>query len=178
MNILILNGSPRPTGNTIRMAEAFRTGAESAGHHVRLISVCRLDIHDCRACEACHASDSARCIQHDGMDVIYPLLAGTDMLVLASPVYYHGFSGHLKCVIDRFYAALYPKERKPARLTRAALLLASGAPDVYDGARFSYEGDFLGYLGLENLGVFTCAGDRVSPEQLHELRLFGAALPQ
>lgn len=60
MNILILNGSPRPTGNTIRMAEAFRTGAESAGHHVRLISVCRLDIHDCRACEACHASADGR----------------------------------------------------------------------------------------------------------------------
>lgn len=85
MNILILNGSPRPTGNTIRMAEAFRTGAESAGHHVRLISVCRLDIHDCRACEACHASADGKCIQHDGMDVIYPLLAETDMLVLASP---------------------------------------------------------------------------------------------
>lgn len=26
---------------------------------------------------------------------------------------------------------------------------------MYDGARFSYEGDFLGYLGLEDHGLFT-----------------------
>ena len=29
------------------------------------------------------------------------------MLVLASPIYYHNISGQLKCVVDRFYAALY-----------------------------------------------------------------------
>lgn len=178
MNLLILNGSPRPEGHTKRMAEALRAGAENAGHTVRVVDVCRLAIRGCRACEACHRTDAARCVQRDGMDEIYPLLAETDMLVLASPMYYHGFSGQMKCVIDRFYAALYPKERKPARLRYATLLLASGAPAMYDGALFSYEGDFLGYLGLENLGVFTCAGETVSAELLHQIRLFGASLPQ
>ena len=28
-------------------------------------------------------------------------------------------------------------------------------PDMYDGAKFSYDGDFLGYLGLEDMGIFT-----------------------
>ncbi len=32
MNILVLNGSPRPNGNTKGMIEAFREGAVSAGH--------------------------------------------------------------------------------------------------------------------------------------------------
>ena len=31
MNILVLNGSPRPNGNTAKMVSAFREGAESAG---------------------------------------------------------------------------------------------------------------------------------------------------
>ncbi|WP_287388699.1 hypothetical protein [Lachnospira sp.] len=26
---------------------------------------------------------------------------------------------------------------------------------MYDGAKFSYDGDFLGYLGLEGMGIFT-----------------------
>ena len=34
MRILVLNGSPRPNGNTKGMIEAFREGAVSAGHQV------------------------------------------------------------------------------------------------------------------------------------------------
>lgn len=32
------------------------------------------------------------------------------------------------------------------------MILSSGDADMYDGAMFSFEGDFLGYLGLENMG--------------------------
>ena len=35
MRILVLNGSPRSKGNTKQMVDAFREGAESAGHRVR-----------------------------------------------------------------------------------------------------------------------------------------------
>lgn len=87
------------------------------------------------------------------MQEIYACLRETDMLVLASPIYYHNISGQLKCVIDRFYAALYPKA--PERLKKIAMFLASGDADMDTGARFSFEGDFLGYLGLENMGLFT-----------------------
>ena len=27
--------------------------------------------------------------------------------------------------------------------------------NMYDGAKFSYDGDFIGYLGLEGMGIFT-----------------------
>ena len=62
------------------------------------------------------------------------------MLVLASPIYYHNISGQLKCVIDRFYSAAYPV--KPPHLKKAAMILSSGDADMYDGAMFSYQGDF------------------------------------
>ena len=41
MRILVLNGSPRPTGNTKQMVDAFREGAESVGHQVDVIDVCK-----------------------------------------------------------------------------------------------------------------------------------------
>jgi len=87
------------------------------------------------------------------MQEIYAELRDTEMLVLAAPIYYHGISGQLKCVIDRFYSALYPTA--PETLKKVAMFLSSGDDNMYDGAKFSYDGDFLGYLGLEGMGIFT-----------------------
>ena len=48
---------------------------------------------------------------------------------------------------------------------------------MYDGAMFSYQGDFLDFLGLEDMGVFTAHGGECgSPSKLAELRAFGAGL--
>lgn len=153
MNILVLNGSPRPTGETAGMIRTFRIEAESAGHTVNVIDVCRKNIHGCLACEYCHGKGQGECSQKDDMTMIYALICDADMLVLASPIYYHNISGQLKCVVDRFYAALYPKA--PQKLKKVAMFLASGDSDMYDGVKFSYYGDFIGYLGLEDLGIFT-----------------------
>lgn len=54
MKILILNGSPRPKGNTAAMIEAYKNGAESVGHMVTVFDVCRMNIKGCLACEYCH----------------------------------------------------------------------------------------------------------------------------
>ena len=39
---------------------------------------------------------------------------------------------------------------------------------MYDGAKFSYDGDFLGYLGLEDIGIFT-NHDRNVAEKITEM---------
>ena len=104
---------------------------------------------------------------HD-MQQIYRALTETDLLVLASPIYYHNISGQLKCAIDRFYSALYPTA--PSRLRKVAMFLASGDADMTDGARFSYEGDFLGYLGLEDVGLVS-NHDANWPKTLRQMAL-------
>ena len=175
MKILVLNGSPRPKGSTKGMVEAFREGAVSAGHRVDVVDVCRMKIGGCLACEYCHTKGRRECVQKDDMQEIYALLKETEMLVLASPIYYHGISGQLKCVVDRFYSAAYPS--KPSKLKKVAMILSSGAANMYDGARFSYQGDFLDYLGLEDMGIFTAHGsENGSMKKLTELRTFGASL--
>ena len=175
MRILVLNGSPRPKGNTKQMVDAFREGAESAGHKVDVVDVCRKKIAGCLACEYCHTKGNGVCVQKDDMQEVYSLLGEADMLVIASPIYYHGVSGQLKCALDRFYSAAYPS--KPRNLKKAAMILSSGDPKMYDGAMFSYKGDFLEYLGLENMGVFTAYGtENGSASKLKELRDFGKNL--
>ena len=175
MRILVLNGSPRPNGNTKGMVEAFREGAVTAGHQVDVVDVCRLKIGGCLACEYCHTKGHGSCVQKDDMQEVYALLKEAEMLVIASPIYYHGISGQLKCVIDRFYAAAYPT--KPHHLKKVAMILSSGDANMYDGAMFSYQGDFLDYLGLENMGVFTAHGEEnSSAAKLNELKEFGMSL--
>lgn len=175
MRILVLNGSPRPGGHTMGMVEAFRDRAVSAGHIVDVANVCRMKINGCLACEYCHTKGHDACVQKDDMQQIYDLLRKAEMLVIASPIYYHGFTGQLKCVLDRFYAAAFPA--RPPRLKKSAMILSSGVADMYDGAMFSYQGDFLSFLGLENMGVFTAHGsENGSVEKLEELRFFGKNL--
>lgn len=175
MNILVLNGSPRPKGNTKQMIGAFQEGAAAAGHRVNVVDVCQKQIGGCLACEYCHTKGNGSCVRKDDMQEVYGLLNEADMLVIASPIYYHGISGQLKCALDRLYSAAYPS--KPPRLKKAAMILSSGDANMYDGALFSFQGDFLGYLGLQNMGVFTAHGaENSSPGKISELRAFGRSL--
>ena len=57
------------------------------------------------------------------------------------------------------------------------MILSSGDANMYDGAMFSYQGDFLDCLGLEDIGVFTAhGGENGSAAKLNELKEFGMSL--
>ena len=172
MNIIVLNGSPRPNGNTAAMVEALVEGASGKGHNVTVVSVCQKKIAGCLACEYCHTKGEGKCVQQDDMQEVYPILDAAEMIVLASPIYYHSFTGQLQCAINRIYAL-----DKPKNLKKAALILSSGDDDVYGGALYEYQNSFLNYLKLEDMGVFTAFKDQnKSEEKLNELRNFGSSL--
>ena len=175
MEILVLNGSPRPNGNTAAMVEAFAEGVREKGHTVHIIPVCQKRIAGCMACEYCHQKDSGherRCVQRDDMQEVYPLLDEAEMIALASPIYYHNFTGQLQCAVSRIYALDRPK-----KLKRAALLLSSGSDHVYSGAIFEYQNSFLNYLHLEDMGIYSAYDkENKSPEKLEELRQLGRSL--
>ena len=59
MNILVLNGSPHPDGNTSAMAQAFAEGAKKAGNGVTVLKVGTKKIAACQACEFCHTRATA-----------------------------------------------------------------------------------------------------------------------
>lgn len=170
MKILVLNGSPHGKGNTAALTGAFVEGAESKGHEVTVIQVGTKKIGGCKACEYCHTKGNGACIQQDDMGEVYEALKDTDLLVLASPVYYFGWSGQLQDTISRFY----PMGKVAVK--KGALILSSASPNVYDGPVAQYR-NMLRYFGAEDAGVFTFHGEENQSEQaLTQVREFGASL--
>lgn len=173
MNIILLNGSPRPGGNTAAMIEAFEKGLDQSKHNYRRFDVARMNIHGCIACEYCHEKEKRVCFRKDDMQEIYPVLDEADMIILASPVYYHAMSGQLNTAMNRIYAL-----DKPEYLKKAALFLSSGSDNVYGGALYQYENSFLDYLKLDDLGIFKAYGKQnKSPELLESIEAWARELP-
>ncbi len=170
MKIVVLNGSPRPKGNTAALIDAFKEGAESKGHEVSVLPVGTMKIGGCKGCEYCHTKGNGACVQKDDMAEVYPALAEAEMLVLASPVYYFGLTGQLQSVVSRFYAVMAPAAKK------WALLLTSGSPNVYGAIEAQYKG-ILNFIQAEDLGVFEYDGKKVGTEAAFaEVKAFGASL--
>ena len=169
MDILILNGSPREQGNTVTMIEAFSEGAKKNGHKITVVDVCKKNIAGCLGCEHCHTKGEGVCIQQDDMKEIYKALESAEMLVVASPIYYFGYTGQLQCAIHRTYAI-----GKPKKLEKTMLILSSGSDDVYEGAIYEYKKTFSEYMNLQDLGIYKAHGAKNrSRDFLKELQLAG-----
>ena len=170
MKIAILNGSPK-IGNTAAMVNAFAEGAKEAGHEVEILHVGKMKINGCLACEYCHGKGEGKCVQKDDMEQVMPAYKDADMVVYASPIYYFGMTAQLSAAIQRVYAI-----GKPAKATKAALLLSSASPAPYAGAIATYK-DMLAFTGIEDAGVITAAGEENGSEtKLAEIRAVAKAL--
>ena len=133
MNILIISGSPRKSGNTELLVDAFARGA-SEHHHVEIVAVRIYNVNPCLGCNACFVSEGNSCAQNDDMALIYEKMNHADMLVIASPVYFYGISAQLKAVIDRFHNPI----RDTFHIKKMALLLVGAAslPELFDNVKF------------------------------------------
>lgn len=170
MNIVILNGSPRPGGNTAALVKAFTEGAVSAGHTVTAYQVGTMQIRGCLGCGVCRSSGSGKCVQQDEMQQVYPAVAAADLVVLASPVYFWALTGQMQSAISRLYCLGKLKAEK------YALILSSGSPNVYEACNAQFDMLLKWYSG-KDAGRFAFNGpDQQSEENLSKLRTFGASL--
>lgn len=170
MKITILNGSPRKE-NTAAMVEAFAEGAKEAGHEVDVLHVGKMKIAGCLGCEYCHTQGEGKCIQDDDMKQVIPAYMESDMIVFASPVYYFDMTAQLSAAIQRVYCI-----GKPAKATKAALLLSSGSPGTGEGAIVSYK-NMLAFMGIEDAGVCALSGEENKAEgKMAEIREFAKSL--
>ena len=170
MKILVLNGSPRKDGNTAALVEAFKEGAESAGNEVKVWNVGTMKIAGCLGCEYCHTKGAGQCVQKDDMPQLFPDMADSDIVVLASPIYYWSFTGQMQSCISRFYAPGKPAAKK------YAMILSSESEGVYDAPISQYK-SCISYFGAKDLGIITVAGSQNKSEAaLKKVREFGAGL--
>ena len=168
MKILVLNGSPRVHGNTAAMVKSYTEGSKEAGNDVTVFEVCKKKIAGCLGCEYCHTKGQGACVQKDDMQELYELIKEAEMLVIASPIYYFGFSAQLQAAIHRTYAIGIPK-----KLKKAALILSSGSEDVYDGAIYEYK-KICEWMKITDMGIITAYGEENgSSEKLSEAHALG-----
>jgi len=153
-NIVLLSGSPRKSGNTDKLAAAFKKGAESAGKKVTLFQVAEMQIGGCLGCGYCF-NEKGVCVQEDDMPRVLDALRKADTIVLASPVYFFSVSAQLKLAIDRIFALL--SDKPPIK--QAALLLTCGDEEtiVADGAVVMFNG-ICSYMKWEEAGVIIATG--------------------
>lgn len=156
--IVILNGSPRKTGNTSALVKAFTEGAESVGNTVTEFFLDKMDIHGCKGCFGGHSSKECPCVQKDDMAQIYPAVKECDVVVLASLLYYWTMSGQLRTALDRLFAL----EEGDGNLLRgngksSALLMAAEGYG-FDDAVLYYD-HLMEHLRWKKLGHVLAGGN-------------------
>lgn len=111
MKVLIINGSPRATGNTsIALNEMAKVFAEN-GIETETIQIGNKAIRGCSACRYCF--DHGKCAFDDEVNVVAEKFKDCDGLVIGSPVYYASANGTLISFLDRlFYSSSFDKTMK------------------------------------------------------------------
>jgi hypothetical protein len=173
--ILAILGSPRRRGNTDTLAEEFLRGAagEDAGNGAtsgaitRTIIPSELGLAPCDGDNRCSAD--GRCAIADGMNQIYDEVLAAPRLLLATPVYFMGPPGSLKCFIDRFQAVwarseilktFDPDDPARRRSHRAFAIYACAAADDRKIVRpaVSIVKAFCNVAGFDYAGEMIAAG--------------------
>ncbi len=101
MKVLLLNGSPRKSGNTSIALEEMRKVFEAEGVEVEIVQVGNQAVRGCVACGGC--GKLGKCVFDDVVNELAPKFEAADGLVAASPVYYASANATLIAVLDRLF---------------------------------------------------------------------------
>jgi len=155
-NIIVLTGSPRKGGNSDKLADAFISGAQQAGHTTVKYTTADKKIKGCIDCQTCFKQGTA-CSIPDDFSELAPLLEQADMIVFATPLYWFSFPAQLKAAIDKFYSFLIGK--RTLKIKECALLVTGGVEDEtkFDGIVTSYK-IIAEYQNWKDSGVIIVPG--------------------
>lgn len=111
MKVLIINGSPRPNGNTAAAVKEMTKVFAGEGIDTETIQIGNKDIRGCIACNSC--AKTGKCVFDDAVNEIAAKFEEADGMVVATPVYYASANGTLISCLDRlFYSTGFDKTMK------------------------------------------------------------------
>ena len=102
MKVLGIYGSPRKEGNSDLLLDQALEGARSAGAEVSSIYVRDLTFSGCIECGGC--GKTGVCVLKDDMQPLYPKIKEAEVIILATPIFFYGFTAPIKALIDRCQA--------------------------------------------------------------------------
>lgn len=153
MKVVALLGSPRRKGNSSGIAELLTSAMAENGHDISIYYLNHLNYKGCQACEGCK-SYSETCVLNDGLTPVLHDVAGADVLVLASPVYWGEISSQMKGFIDRMYSYLTPEfisgpvKHRLGSGKKFVCILSQGADQALYSDIFPRYNDFFEQIGL------------------------------
>ena len=101
--VLILSASPRKDGNSEILCDQFMQGTLESGNQAEKIFLKDKNINYCVACDGCQRSNG-NCVQKDDMAEKLEKMIMSDVIVMATPVYFYTMDAQMKTLIDRTVA--------------------------------------------------------------------------
>lgn len=138
MKLTAVLGSPRQGGNTDILLTRALGGAKAKGIVFEKIILNDLNIRPCQECASCLKTGICR-IQDD-MAVLYKKFDESDIIIVASPIFFGSVSSQTKIMVDRmqcYWARKFVLKKNPDKKNR--------------------KGAFVSCGGLETEGYFKCA---------------------
>lgn len=116
MKVLLINGSPRPKGNTFIALSRVAERLKEHGVDSEIVQIGTKPMRGCIACKKCRELDKNRCVFDDDLcNRVAEKLESSDALIIGSPTYYGQPNGTLLSLIQRlFYSAGALAKNKPA----------------------------------------------------------------
>lgn len=167
--LLIVNGSPRKNGVDSAITKMIAEDVKKYDYETEIVDICSMRINGCRACMGC--KKTGRCVQDDDMTQMYEKIRSSDMIILASPIYFNAETGQMKCFIDRFYPMVRMEDGQMlvnfGNVSKASVLLTCAAPDgvmIYGGvlARITKTLKMMGVLDISGSVIPALEADKVS----------------
>ena len=113
MKILMVNGSPHPSGCTARAMAEMESVFTAAGIEVEKMLLGTKEIRSCIACGKCR--QTGRCVFTDAVNEFLDQADAADGFVFGSPVHFASLSGSMTAFMDRaLYAGNEQLKNKPA----------------------------------------------------------------
>jgi len=141
MKVLALNSSPRSSGQskTELMLNHLVDGMRDAGADVEVVHLRKKKINNCLGCFVCWTKTPGQCVQKDDMtNEIFPKMLQSDLMVFATPLYFHSMNAMMSKFMERqlpaalpFFAQHEDKTFHPLRhkVPKAVWLSVCGLPE-------------------------------------------------
>ncbi|MBQ6529031.1 MAG: flavodoxin family protein [Clostridia bacterium] len=133
MKTLILNGSPRPYGDTASLIQ--KTVMQLPGE-CRIVNAYTCNISPCMDCRYCW--DHSGCSIQDEMQGVYAYIETCDNILIASPIYFSELTGKLLDLGSRlqtyYCASAFRREIPIRKAKKGAVILVGGGDGHMDRA--------------------------------------------
>jgi len=103
MKVLMINGSPRPKGNTSIALAEIAGQLEKLGIESENVWIGNKPVRGCIACNTCKGNPGACVFNDDICNEISAKMNGADALIVGSPVYWGQPNGALLSIIQRMF---------------------------------------------------------------------------